>query len=298
MHVFSAVSWEYSHKSTQWGWIPTIRSPYVGQEADPILQGFRRRAVSMQVTENTIPRDNSASTSGLASIRQRILQRFTSATISPPDMPSFVPMGTLTELIDAETVSMALAEIGQHHVSSVRCRRIADSLPRFFATLLVIGNVEAVLEVQLRSFTDVHFPLLRAETPPKGRELEFAAWNSTIYPLFDDLYGGIHPVSDCFQDPSLWTLEEFKRFYNAQWLFSAPIFVPERFEYLLAPQSPLPLTRFTPHRVGGVLCSHVFMASIHPAHLSWDNSVRAYLVIVENLIHANNRRIASRKQSF
>lgn len=265
-------------RSAQWGWIPTMMIPYEGQEADPILQGFRRRAVSNTLAaESTTSRGTSASTIGSAPVRQQILQRFNSATITPTDMPSFVPMNKLTELIDIETVSITLAEAGRHDLSSELCANIADTLPRVFATLLLIGNIEAIFCFESRGFTDDIFPLLRAETPPVGMELQDLDWDwyTTIHPLNlpDGFDGEPHPVSICFEDPSLWTLDKFERFYDSQWIFSAPVFGQEKFEYLLAPQSPLPLTTLTPHRAGGVFCSQVYMASIHPAHLSGQNTL-------------------------
>lgn len=267
-----------------------ITTPYESQEADPILQEFRRRAVSNTLaTDSATPPSTSATTSGSAPVRQQILQRFTSATISPTEMPSFVPMDTLTGLIDVEAVSKALAEAGHHDLSSDQCAKIADTLPRVFATLLLIGNIGAILDFEFRGFTDSIFPLLRVrqsfhssgfDAPPDDGEVRSWGWHTTIYPLPYDYDGEIHPVSRCFQDPSLWTLDEFETFYNSQWLFSAPVFDPEKFEYLLAPQSPLPFTTVTPHRAEGTLCSQVYMASIHPAHLSWQNTVRSYLVTV------------------
>lgn len=272
--------------------------PYEGQEADPILQKFRRRAVSKTLaTEPTTSRGTSASTSGSAPVRQQILQRFTSATISPTGMPSFVPMDTLTELIDVETVSMVLAEAGRHGLSSEKCANIANTLPRVFATLLLIGKVEAILNFEFREFTDDIFPFTRVDAPLEGREMQSLGWHTTIHPVRDGLDSDNHRVSECFQDFSLWTLDEFERFYNSQWLFSAPVFGSEKFEYLLAPQSPLPLTTLTPHRAGGVLCSQVYMASIHPAHWSWENTVRGYLVTVVHWNLANIHGLASWEQS-
>lgn len=250
--------------------------PYEGQEADPILQGFRQRAVSNTLEgKRATSRDTSAPTSGSAPNREQILQKFTLATVSPTDMPSFVPMDTLTELIHAETVSMALAEAGCHGLSIEKCANIADTLPRVFATLLLIGNVEAILEFKSQGFNDGILPLLRrSKVAFEGREKQGLGWNITVYRLSDEPYGGISKVSRCFKNPSLWTLDKFNLFYNAQWLFSAPVFDPEKFEYILAPQSPLPFTTITPHHAGGALYSQVYMANIHPAHLSWKNTVR------------------------
>lgn len=255
--------------------------PYDGQEADPILQEFRRHAVFISETEPAASSGTSTpiSASEPAPVRQRILQSFTSATISPANLPAFVPMDTLTELINVETVSLSLAEAGRHDLSSGTCSHIAQFLPRVFATLLVIGNVEAILEFGSRHVTDSVMPLLRAESPPEDRKIEFEAWYSTIHPHFDDL-DGIHPVSSCFQDPSLWTLDSFEGFYQSQWIFSAPVFVRKKFEYLLAPQSPLPFTSLTPDRMGGVFSSQVYTASMHPAHLSSKITVSAYVVTV------------------
>lgn len=272
---------------------------YEGQEADPILQEFRRHAVSISKTEPASSPGTSTPTSasGSAPVRQRILQSFKLATISPPNLPAFVPIDTLTELIDVETVSMALAEAGCHDPNSEMCDRIAQSLPRVFATLLVIGKVEAILEFETRYVTDRSFPLKCSDSYPEDIGFQFKAWYSRIHPLDTDL-DGIHMVSNCFEEPSLWTLDEFERFYESQWVFSAPVFVPERFEYLLAPESPLPFTTVTPHGVGGVLSSQVYMASMHPAHLSPNNNVRTHLVTVLHSDTANIHRLASWEQGF
>lgn len=252
---------------------------YEGQKADPILQEFRRRAVSNTLaTESTASHDNnSASTSGSPTVREQILRRFTSAKISPIDLPSFVPIDTLTTLISIKIVSRALAEVGRRDVSSGQCANIYNTLPRVFATLLLMGNVEAILDFEARNFTDSLFPLVRADISPEHRGIQLADWYSTIRPLFERSGDGIHPVSRCFQDPLLWTPDKFEQFYKSQWLFSAPIFGPEKFEYALDPQSPLPLTALTPHRTSAFLGSQVYMASIHPAHLLWQNTVRAYI---------------------
>lgn len=257
-----------------------MKTPYEGQEADPILQEFHRNAASISETEHAASCGISTPTSesGSTPVRQRILQSFKSATISPANLPAFVPMDTLTELIDVETVSMALAEAGRPHLWPETCNHIVQFLPRVFATLLVIGNVEAILDFGARHFTDSSFPLMRDNSPPEDREISSETWYSTIHPFADALedYDGMHPVSRCFQDPSLWTLDGFERFCEEQWIFSAEVFVPTKFEYLLAPQSPLPFTTLTPHWADGVLRSQVYTASIHPAHLSLRNTVRSF----------------------
>lgn len=261
--------------------------PYEDQETDLILEEFRRSAVSnILETEPTTHRDTSLSMSGTLSVRQQILQRFAWATKYPTNFPSFVPIDTLTELIDVKTVSMTLAEAGRRDLSSATCANIANTLPRIFATLLITGKVEAIIQFELQGFTDDIFPLLRADAPPKGRETRFRTWYSTIHPLSVDLDDDIHPVSNCFQDPSLWTLAEFGRFYHSQWLFSAPVFALEKFEYLLDPKSPLPFTTLSPYGVGTGQrpFSQVYMASIHPAHLPWQNTVRVYLFCYNGIL--------------
>lgn len=258
----------------QWGWIPMMKVPYEGQHIDPILHGFRRRFASNMIeTESNTPGDTS--------VRQHILQKFTSATVSPIDMPAFVPMDTLTESIHAKTVSMAAAEAGLHDLSFVKCTVIARALPRVFATLLLIGNVQAISEFESRGFTDEIFPLSVGEADAEGRNTQSWGWHFTIHPLLgDDSYRDRHPVSECFENPSMWTLDQFKLFYDSQWLFSAPVFGPNKFEYRIARQSPLPLTTLTAHRADGFHYSQVYMASIHPAHLSFQNTVRGCLFTV------------------
>ncbi|KAJ0115598.1 hypothetical protein J7T55_010421 [Diaporthe amygdali] len=259
----------YEKRSTQWGWIPKITIPYEGQDADPILQGFRRRAISRTLAEKATTRgDSSATASGSTPVRQEILQKFKSATIFPVDMPPFVPIDAIIDVLDVETILTALVEASCESVGSEKCDYIAENLLRVFATLLFIGNPQAILEFEFRGFTDDVFPLACANTNPEGNEKEGLGWYRTIHPFTGDPNDDLHPVSRCFENPSLWTLDKFEHFYASQWLFSAPVFGTDKFEYLLAPQSPLPLTTLTSHQAGGVLCSQVYMASIHPAHLS------------------------------
>lgn len=302
--------------------------PYEGQEADPILQGFRRSALSMLAPKSTTPcgtppqsttpcgtspksttpygtPPQSTTPSGTPPptsvsdpVRQRILQSFTRATIYPTGLPSFVPINTLTELINIQTISTALAEAGRHDLSFSKCAKIARTLPRVFATLLLIENVQAISDFESQELTDRILPLLRPDAPPKGREVDFVAWHSTIHTFSDEPFGSVHPVSKCFRDPSLWTLDKFKHFYNSQWLFSAPVFESKKFEYILAPQSPLPFSTRNPHQAGGVHRSQVYMASIHPAHLSRQNTVRGFLVTIVHRDFTNINRLASWEPSF
>lgn len=158
------------------------------------------------------------------------MQKFKSATISPVNMPPFVPIDAIIDLLDSETISTALVEASCESVESEKCAYIAENLLRVFATLLFIGNPQAILEFEFRGFTDDVFPLTCADKLPEGNEKEALRWYSTIHPFTGDPNDDLHPVSRCFENPSLWTLNKFEHFYASQWLFSAPVFGTDKFD--------------------------------------------------------------------
>lgn len=246
---------------------------YEGPYTDPILQKFLQYPVSSWPPARP-------KTSGSDPVRQQILQSFTSAIISLTDMHPFVPIETLRNLFDRDTVALALAEAGCDGVDTGTCSYIANDLPRVFATLLLIGNVQAILEFKIQGLNDDLIPLIRDYKLPKERELAgWAEWYRPIHSFSDDELIYEQPLRRCFSVDSLWTLDKFQRFYDAQWLFSAPIFHPGKFEYALAPEIPLPFTRVTPYHlnVGGGSPRGLYMARIHSAHLFPRTTVRSHL---------------------
>jgi hypothetical protein len=188
---------------------------------------------------------------------QALRTRIAKAKImSAMDHRAFVPTSSIHELITEESIKLELSHtrLLPQSLSRFILPFILSKASKIFAILVYIKKTENIEDFWFRGLSDEVLPV----AIPGLAALELSVFNS-------------------------WDFDNVSDFYEAQWLFLAPIFTKEKFVYELEDACPLPFTSINPRSEKMSAFSIVQEATIHPGHQRIIPSVSSSFSLIAKL---------------
>lgn len=173
------------------------------------------------------------------------------------DEQDFVPNDAISELASPEYVRHTLEANPQYMPQDVSVRDLVDYVvdqnrpaKKVFLILVYCENLRYLDCLRAVRFCDRHLPIKKLWDGQRG-------W-------YDVSTG--HGQQKTWPSFNKWLAEQVETFETKQWVFMAPVFAADTFDYIIPMKCPLPIQKRIDHSKRGYSGS-VYEVAIHEAHL-------------------------------